>query len=269
LAEFNGSLSLLEAASMRILLPSILLAFAAAFPALATAQSISLRPAVVPLKGELGQSVTQTLTLQNDSTVPLEFEIIAQDVVVRDGKRVFVEAGQLPGSVAASAVINPTRVRAEPGQSASAQVMFTLPPDMKHRAVVATFKGVTALDSGAGPKATTSLSALFTFKVSEQVSLVGRLDARPPSGSSNATFASTLTNDGTEPVVPTGALAVMDSQGRMVGRASFSSRRFLPGESDTLIAEYAADLDSGSYRAIATFDIDGKPLTLIAPLLVP
>lgn len=255
---------------MRIIRPSLFLAFAAAIlPLPAAAQSIVIRPAAVALKGEPGQSVTQTLTLQNETALPLDFELVAQDVVVRDGKRVFVEAGQLPGSIAATAVIDTPRIRVEPGQSGSAQVIFTLPPDMKHRAVVAIFRGITPLSSGGGAKATMSLGALFTFQISGQVSMAGQLLAKPPTGSSNASFAGTLTNDGTEPVVPTGALAVVNAQGRMVGRASFTSRRFLPGESDTLMAEYAGDLDSGVYRAIATFDVDGKPLTLVAPLLVP
>ena len=234
----------------------------------ADAQTIILRPAAVPLKGEVGQSVTQTLTLQNESDVPLEFDLVAQDVVVREGKRVFVEAGKLPGSIAATAVMQPQRVRVEAHRSASAQVMFTLPRDMQHRAAVALFRGRTLLEAGAR-KATMSLGTLFTFQVSERVAVSGRLDAKPPTGSSNASFEGFLSNDGSEPVVPSGLVAVLDGRGRLLGKVAFTPRRLLPGESANVNAEYVGDLDTGTYRAVATFDVDGKPLTLVAPLHVP
>jgi hypothetical protein len=234
----------------------------------AAAQSIILRPAAIPLKGEIGQSVTQTLTMQNETDVPLEFEIQAEDVVVRNGKRVFVEAGRVPGSIAATAVIEPRKVRVEPHASASAQVMFTLPAGMQHRAVVALFKGTTPVQAG-NRKAYMSLGTLFTFAISDHVSVTGTLAATPPTGSSNATFTGTLVNDGTEPVVPSGMAVVMDAQGRMVAKSAFTSHRLLPGETGKFVSEYPGELGSGEYRTLATFDIAGKPVTLTSQLLVP
>jgi hypothetical protein len=234
----------------------------------AAAQSIVLRPAAVPLKGSIGQSVTQTLTMQNETDVPLEFEVIAQDVVVRDGKRVFLEAGRVAGSIAATAVIEPHTVHIAPHASASAQVMFTLPAGMQHRAVVALFKSKTAVQSG-NRKTYLSLGTLFTFAVSDNVSVRGTLAAVPPSGSANATFTGTLVNDGTEPVVPSGMAVLMDSNGRMVAKSSFASHRLLPGETGTFVSEYPGELGAGEYRALATFDIAGKPYTLTSQLVVP
>ena len=234
----------------------------------ASAQTIILRPAAVPLKGEIGQSVTQTLTMQNESDTALEFEVVAQDVVVRDGKRVFVEAGRVPGSIAATAVITPRKVRVEPRASASATVLFTLPNGMQHRAVVALFKATTPVAAGSR-KAFLSLGTLFTFSISDRISVTGQLEAAPPTGSTNAVFSSTLVNDGTEPVVPSGMAVVVDAQGRMVGKAAFTAKRLLPGETAKLVADFPGELDSGDYRALATFDIAGKPLTLNSALRVP
>jgi hypothetical protein len=245
---------------------ALLLAAVALVPA--HAQSIILRPAAVPLKGQVGQSVTQTLTLQNDSDIALEFDLQAQDVVVRDGRRVFVEAGKVEGSIAATAVMQPTHVRVEPRSSATATVMFTLPRGMRHRAVVALFKGTTPVAS-ANRRAFMSIGTLFTFSVGGTVSVKGKLDATPPGQRAGAAFISTLVNDGTEPVVPTGMVILTDANGRIVGRSDFTPRRLLPGETVPLVAEYPGDLESGTYRAIATFDVDGRPYTLTSPLLVP
>ena len=234
----------------------------------AAADSIVLTPAAVPLKGEVGQSVSQTLSMRNDTDVPLDFEIRAQDVVVRDGKRVFVAAGRVPGSIAATAVIEPRIVHVEPHARASASVMFTLPKDMRHRAVVARFQGKTPVQYG-NRKAYLSLGTLFTFAVSDHTSVNGTLAATPPSGSANAKFTGTLMNDGTEPVVPSGVAVLMDAQGRMLARAPFTSKRLLPGESGTFVAEYGGELEHGEYRSLATFDVAGKPYTLTSQLLVP
>lgn len=234
----------------------------------AAAQSIILRPAAIPLKGEIGQSVTQTLTMQNETDVPLEFDIQAQDVVVREGKRVFVEAGRVPGSIAATAVVQPRSVRVEPHASASVQVMFTLPEGMQHRAVVALFKAKTPVRSG-GRNAYLSLGTLFTFAISDRVSVSGTLAATPPAANANAAFNCTLVNDGTEPVVPSGVAVLMDANSRLIAKAPFTSRRLLPGETASLVAEYPGDLDPGEYRALATFDVGGKPFTLTSRLVVP
>jgi hypothetical protein len=250
-----------------LLLGAFVVALAtAALPAAAGA--IVLTPAAVPLKGETGQSVTQTLTMRNDTDVPLDFEIRAQDVVVRDGKRVFVEAGRVPGSIAATAVIEPRTVHVDPHGQAVASVMFTLPRDMQHRAVVALFQGKTLVQSG-NRKAYLSLGSLFTFAISDHTSVRGAFTATPPGGSANAKFTGTLTNDGSEPVIPAGVAVLMDSNGRMLAKAPFTSRRLLPGETGTFVAEYAGELDPGEYRALATFDIAGKPYTLTSQLLVP
>jgi hypothetical protein len=62
---------------------------------------------------------------------------------------------------------------------------------------------------------------------------------------------------------------LMDAQGRMVAKSPFTAHRLLPGESGTFVSEYPGELGSGEYRALATFDIAGKPFTLTSQLVVP
>src|SRR5690348_995934 len=65
--------------------------------------SLSLSPAVVLARGAFGQSLSQTLTITNDTSNEFTFEMAAQDVIVKEGKRVFVPAGETEHSVATTA----------------------------------------------------------------------------------------------------------------------------------------------------------------------
>jgi hypothetical protein len=236
---------------------------------LAHAQSLTLTPAVVPLKGSLGQSVTQVLTLQNDTDSLLDFAMVAQDVIVRDGARVFVEAGALADSIAATAVFTPRQVHVGAHSSATVTVTLTLPAAVRHRAVVAYFRGSNPVPAG-DRKARLSLGTLFTFTVSERISVAaGELEVKPPSASTNAQILSTLHNDGEEPVVPTGMAVILNADGRLAGKIPFPARRLLPGEKTTLVADYPGELLAGTYRAVATFDVAGHPMTLTGSVVVP
>jgi hypothetical protein len=233
------------------------------------AQTIGLSPSVVELSGRHGQSVTHALTLRNDSDVGLDFTMEARDVVIRNGARAYAEPGELGDSVAASAVFSSPLVHVPPRKSSVVKVTLTVPPAMRHRAVVIYCKGTNVLRAGRA-NATLSLGALFTFRLSEQVSVqAAALEAAPPSASANAQFRARLLNDGAEPVVPGGMAMILDAHGRAVGKAPFRGARLLPGEAATLVAEYPGDLAPGTYRAVATLDIGGKPLNLATSMQVP
>src|SRR5215469_15845641 len=87
--------------------------------------SITLSPAVIMARGSFGQSLTQTLTLSNQTSRDFAFELVAEDVVVKDGKRTFVAAGETPNSIAASAVFTPKAVVVKAGGSATAEVRLS------------------------------------------------------------------------------------------------------------------------------------------------
>lgn len=224
-------------------------------------QSLILRPAVVPLSGEEGQSVTYPLILQNETDQAMEFSLEAHDVVVRAGERQFVEAGVLRGSIAATAVFQPGSLRIPPRSSGSATVTFTLPERLEHRAVVALFKGTNLVAAG-NRKARLSLGTLFTFRISDRISVVSNgLEVQPPTASTTGQIRTRLVNDGAEPSVPSGSAVVLDAAGRLVGKIDFPAKRLLPGEAATVVADYPGELPAGSYRAVATFDVGGQPLT--------
>jgi hypothetical protein len=217
----------------------------------ATAQTVTLSPAVVPLGGRPGQSTTQRLTLLNGTSRELSFELVAKDVVIRDGQRTFVTAGELPGSIAASAVFSTRMITVPPGEERSLRVTVTLPPQLPCRAIVVLFQGTTRLSGNT----TVSIGSLLTFDLSGTVLVApGDVVAEPPTASSNTAVKVPVRNSGTEPAVVRGAAAIIAATGALVGKVALDSRRLLPGERTVLRADYAGELSPGSYRVIATIE---------------
>lgn len=231
--------------------------------------TLSLSPAVVMLRGDHGQSTSQTLTLVNGTSRAFAFDLVAQDVIVREGKRVFVDAGSVAGSIAATAVFSQNQVTAGPGETVSVTVTATLPPETSQRAMIAIFRGTNTVMSGHVPM-TASLGSLLTFTVSDEVTLAStELTVRPPSSSSNLSISQTCTNDGREPLVAKGILAVLDGSGKLIGKSAMNPHRLLPGESANLGAEYPGELDPGRYRVFVTYEYEGRSHTASSEIIVP
>jgi hypothetical protein len=224
--------------------------------------TVALSPSVVMAKGSFGQGITEQLTLSNFTSSTLAFEMVAQDVVVKDGKRDFAPAAETRGSIAASAVFSPREVVVKPDNSVTAQVTFTIPPQTDLRAVVAIFKGkgVAATQGSVGMIA--SLGTLFVFTFSDNFKIdASRVSITPQTNSSNVTFNQWLTDTGTEPLLPEGAAAVLNAAGALVGKTVIPSQRLLPGEKLLFKAEYSAQLDPGAYKVLVAFQYEGKTLT--------
>jgi hypothetical protein len=252
----------------RVLPIAFVLAGAAAAQA-APAQTLSLSPSVVTLRGQFAQSARQTLTLTNVTALPLTFELEARDVVVREGRRVFVPAGERSDGIAASAVFSARTVSLPPGTARSVDVTLTVPRATTQRAVVVLFRGVTRIGARGKTAATVSLGTLFTFSLSDALSVVStRMAVRPQTAASNLALDQTFVNDGQEPVVLKGMTAILDQAGTLVGRVPSPAHRLLPGERAVLHADYAGELAKGRYRALSTFDFEGRAVTRTAEFVV-
>lgn len=222
---------------------------------------LSLSPAAVMLRGDFGQSTTQTLTLHNGTSRVFSFDLVAQDVVVRDGKRAFAEAGSIPGSIAATAVFSPKQVNVAPGGIAAVTITVTLPPNTPQRAIVALFRGTNTVMSGHVPM-TASLGTLLTFSVSDDVQMtVSRFEVRPQNAAANLGVGGTCTNTGREPLVAKGVMAVLDARGSLVGRSELRQQRLLPGESMPIAGEYGGELAPDRYRVFITYEYEGRSLS--------
>ena len=235
---------------------------ASALPAAAQA-SLSLTPAVIMAKGTYGQSLTQRLTINNQSSNVFHFEMLAEDIVVRDGKRVFLPAGEVENSIAATAVFSPKEIIAPPNTSASVEVTVTIPANTKVRAIAAIFHATSGVNPATGSVGlVASMGTLLTFNLSSNVSIESEpVHVVLPTETTNLIFTQDLTNTGTEPVVPKGVVAILGDQGRLVGKAAFETQRLLPAEKLTYHAQYADSLKPGGYHAMCTFEYEGKTET--------
>ncbi|HET7871117.1 MAG TPA: hypothetical protein VFL42_01310 [Terriglobales bacterium] len=245
-------------------------------PATARAQdkdkpSISLSPAVIMARGSFGQSLTQTLTLTNNTGADLGFDLVAQDVVVKNGQRVFVPAGEMPNGIAASAVFAPKSILVKAHTSGSVELRLTIPAETNVRAVSAIFMGTDKFrTSTAGVAMTASLAALITFNLTDGIKLQPEATKiAPASASENMKISQVLANLGTEPVLPEGTAAILDAKGALVGKAPVSPQRLLPGERQEFIADYPEQLPPGAYRVLCSFQFEGKTLTTQAEFKVP
>jgi hypothetical protein len=222
--------------------------------------TLSLSPAVVMLRGDYGQSTTQTLTLTNGTSRLFSFDLVAQDVVIRDGVRTFAAAGSIAGSIAATAVFSQAHVDVPPHETVSVTMTATLPVGTAQRAIVAMFKGTNKVMNNHVPMMA-SLGSLLTFATTDQVEMTAKAMAiRPQSASANLAVTQTCTNSGREPLVAKGVMAILDANGALVGKSTLAPHRLLPGESAELGGEYAGDLDPGHYRIFLTYDYEGRSL---------
>ncbi len=232
--------------------------------------SLSLSPAVVMTKGGYGQSVTQTMVLTNGTSRPMAFDMMAEDAIVRDGKRVFVPAGELPGSIAATAIFSKQSVVVPPFANTSVDVRFTVPVGTDVRAVVALFHGTDKVPSGVGSVSmTASLGTLLTFNISDAIDVAADpIQTTAQTDVTNAVIGQWLTNTGHEPILPSGMVAVLDSTGTLVSKAEMPAQRLLPGERLQFKAECPTALPPGSYRVFASYEFEGKTLTKAGELTV-
>jgi hypothetical protein len=231
--------------------------------------SIALSPAIIMVRGKLGQSTTQTLTIVNHTTGEVRFNLTTEDVVVLDGKRSFSPAGRIANGIAANVVASPASVVVKAGEEASAQVTFTLPVETGQRAVVTFFRGVVATPNGEiGLSA--SLGTLITFNVSTNYRVeAGPVEASLQTSEANMILSQELRNAGTEPVMPIGVIVVLNASGKRVAKAAFVSQRLLPGERLMLAATNPTQLAPGRYRTLSSFEFEGKVMTSAGEFTVP
>ncbi len=223
--------------------------------------ALTLTPAVITLRGTYGQSTAQKLTLTNGTSMDMTFDLLVRDVAVRGGRRVFVEPGQVDGSIAATAVFSRNRITLHSGQSSSVTVTLTMPPATKCRAVTVLFRSASPIKNGTASMIP-AVGTLMTFRLSDDVGAEGSgVVVTPQSQAVNAAFTETYTNTGAEPLVAKGVVAILDANGALVGKSAMRPHRLLPSERIELKSEYPGELRPGSYRVVLTVDLEGRTIT--------
>ncbi len=221
--------------------------------------SLSLSPAVIMASGTFGQSLTQQLTINNQTPDVFDFQMVAEDIVVRNGKRVFLPAGEEPGSIAATAVFAPQEIVAPPHTSQSVTITITIPPKTDIRAIAAIFHAKSAINPKSGSVGlVASMGTLLTFNLTDHVAVApDPIQVSLPTATTNLTFSDVLTNTGTEPVLPKGVAAILNANNHLVGKADFAQQRLLPGEKLPFKAQFSDELKPGKYHVLCTFAFQG------------
>jgi hypothetical protein len=236
----------------------------------ASSASLALSPGVVLVKSQPGVSSTHPLTMTNLTQRKVLFALRALDVIVREGKRVYVPAGETEGGIARSAVFDPATLALNPGESGQVKVTLTVPKEPRVRAVVALFEGRTAVSSQGSVMVTGSLGTLITYNLSDRVAVrIGEPSISPQTESSSLTVSEPLENSGSEPVVTHGTLAILRVSGELVGRVSIEPHRLLPGEKFDCPAAYTRSLAGGRYRAMMSLEHEGGVQTRTIEFTVP
>jgi hypothetical protein len=232
--------------------------------------SLSLSPAVIMVRCRAGQSTTQTLTMTNGMPDEIRFELETVDIVVNDGKRTYVRAGQIPFSIAAGTVVAPLFIAVKAGHTEAVNVTFTMPADTPQRAVVIFFRAKIAEAGNGSVGLGASLGTLVTFRLPNDSKIdAGPITTTPQTATANLMLSEELHNSGTEPVVPKGVVVVLDESGRRVDKAVFDPQRLLPGERIVFAASSGAQLKPGSYRTLSSFEWEGKVLTSAGAFSIP
>jgi hypothetical protein len=212
--------------------------------------SLTLSPAVIMVKAKPGQTISQELTLWNNTGSELSFEMQAMDVVVRDGKRVFVPAGELEKGIARFASFTNDHPVALPRSSVTTRVTLTLPASPEPRAIACTFMGKTVVGESHAVQMTASLGTLFTFTLADDYRVQkDPLQVSVDQETRTILFRERLKNTGSDPIVPKGVVAVTNEVGSLVARVPIKSQRLLPGESLEFSAEHPGLPRAGNYRA--------------------
>jgi hypothetical protein len=228
--------------------------------------ALTVSPAVVTLSGSFGQSTTQRVMLTNGTSQQFTCDVLVEDVAVSNGRRNFVPAGRMQGSIAATAIVSPKNLTLAPGQSAAVNVTVTVPQQTDERAVVVMFHGTTKLmQNHTGMFA--SIGSLMTFALSKDVVLqTSAMTIAPPTPTRLATFTQTAVNRGHEPLVARGVVAILDANGALVGKSALDPRRLLPNEQTEFRVEYPGDLRPGHYRVMLTYGFEGQTLVRTADM---
>ncbi len=125
--------------------------------------SLAITPTVMMAQYQPGQSITQILTVDNQTPNAMTFEMEAEDLVARGEDLILVPAGDSSESVAATTVFSQRYVQVGPMDKTSVQVTMTSPASTTVRGVLVRLRGTDDVPLGGALSMTASLGTLIMF----------------------------------------------------------------------------------------------------------
>jgi hypothetical protein len=97
---------------------------------------------------------------------------------------------------------------------------------------------------------------------------VGGATLTPPGANQDLKIEFQLTNQGNTHIFPQAKVAILNDKKQLVARAENESKRFFPGQKDTMAVSWSSTLQPGSYTAILTLLYANKVYTQEFPFAV-
>jgi len=185
---------------------------------------LTLAPAAIAAKSQPGQSWTRTFQMTNFTAATLRFTIEVQDAVAKDGERTLVPAGEAEGGIAMPAAVSPREIEIAPHAVGSVTVTVTVPERTSPPGVVVYLRGAIGTLAEHGTVGIgASLGTLVSFQLPGDQKAAGLdFSGAPQTDTINLTISQELQDTGQEPVVPSGAGALLDDAGRRVSKVIFA-----------------------------------------------
>lgn len=122
-----------------------------------------MTPAIIFAARSPGQSISETLVVNNQSSQELAFDLAAEDMVIEQGRMVPIPAGQSPNGIASTVTLSSPTLSVKPWRTTSFQITLKVPSDSPVRGVLIVLKGTRTIPAAGGITLQASLGTLITF----------------------------------------------------------------------------------------------------------
>jgi hypothetical protein len=257
------------------------LLLAVLFGARVQAQSLGLTPALVEAKVKRGATYTAAFSLSNNTSTRLRFRAATGDYWYDEhNARVTGSPGTLPRSASLWVQFSPAEFVVEANSSATVKAIITVPAAANGSYYTSPIFEGEPTDAAAAPRNSGTIIAsvairfrglllLTTEDAADYNVEVMNGSATPPTAAAPLEMQLGVRNRGTAHARTRGIFAILNASGSLAGRGRFEEKSFLPGQSDTLKAQWTGELAPGQYRAVVTLTYDRvglEPATLLYEL---
>lgn len=244
----------------------------------ARAQSLGLTPALVEAKVKRGATYTASFSISNNTRTPMRFRAAAGDYWYDEhNARVTGPPGTLPRSASLWVQFSPAEFVVEGNSSATVKAVITVPAAAGGSYYTSPIFEGEPTDAAPSPPHTGPIIAsvairfrglllLTTEEAAEYNVEITNGSAVPPTAASALEIRLGVRNRGTAHARTRGIFAIVNASGSLAGRGRLEEKSFLPGQHDTLKAQWTGELPPGQYRAVVTLTYDRvglEPATLL------
>jgi hypothetical protein len=244
-------------------------------------QTLGITPALVDAKVKRGATYSQAFTISNNTGARLRLRCSVSDFWYGEhNERIDALPGTQPRSASTWVQFSPAEQVIEPNSSAVVNAVITIPqtaaggyytvPIFETEAADATLAATIGKTATAAVMIRFRGLLLLTTEDATEYNLEvmnGRIT--PPTSSSELRMELDLRNRSTAHIRVHGMFAIVDPAGKLAGRGKVEEKRYLPGQRDTLKADWAGQLAPGRYTTIVTLTYDRagmSPATLVYEL---